>query len=114
MLEGPFGIGELDEVELDVLTRGDVAEAARVPLRDVGERPELIAREHALRDLHADHVQVVLPLAVEPAHQAECPPLVRPEPPVFECVERLDELVEIGLRGKRQTRPSQRPHVIRG
>ena len=34
---------QLDEMELDVLARRDVAEAARVPLADVGQRLELIA-----------------------------------------------------------------------
>ena len=113
-LEGSFGIGELDEMELDVLPRGDVAETARVALGDLRQRVELIAAQHALRDLHADHVQVVLPLAVKAAHQAECPPLVGAQLSAFKRVQRLDELVEVGLRGKRQTRSSQRPHVIRG
>ena len=114
MLEGALGIVQLHEVKLDVLARGDVAETARVPLGDIGQCPELIPGEHALRNLHADHVQVFLPLAVQAAYQTEGPPLIGSELSAFECAERLDELVEIGLRRKRQSRPSQRPHVIRG
>src|SRR5262249_61880318 len=41
---------QLDEVELDVLPRGDVAEAARVALADVGQRVQLLAGDHALPD----------------------------------------------------------------
>ena len=62
---------QLDEMELDVLARGDVAEAARVPLADVGQRLELIRAQHALRNLHAQHLRVLgLPLAVGAADRA--------------------------------------------
>ena len=54
---------QLHEVELDVLPGRDVAEAARVPLADVGERVELLGGQDALRDLDAQHLRVRRPAA---------------------------------------------------
>ena len=41
---------QLDEVQLDVLARRDVPEAARVLVGHLGERPELRAADDALWD----------------------------------------------------------------
>ena len=68
---------QLDEMKLDVLPRRDVAEVPRVLLADLGQREELLAREHALRHLHAQHLRVRrLPLSVGAAHEAKRAPLV--------------------------------------
>ena len=79
----------------------------RVPLADVGERDELIAREHALRNLDAQHLRVVgLTLPVGAAHETERAPLVRRHLAALVSLERGDELVDVGLAGKRQPRAS--------
>ena len=44
-----------------------------LPVRE-GERVELRGGEDALRDLHAKHLHVGLPLAVGAAHETEPPP----------------------------------------
>ena len=68
---------QLDEMKLDVLPRRDVAEPAREPLADFGQRLELRRGEDALRNLDAQHLHVAgLPLAVGAAHETEHPPLV--------------------------------------
>ena len=88
-------------MKLDVLSRRDVAEAARVPRAHVGQRLELIGAQHALRDLHAQHLRVRrLPLAVGAAHQAEGAPLVRRELPALVALERRHEFVDVGLAGE--------------
>ena len=79
---------QLDEVELEVLPRGDVAEPARVPLGHVGQGVELIRVEHALRNLDAQHLEVRgLTLAVGAAHQAERAPLVRADLAALETIQ---------------------------
>ncbi len=99
---------ELQEVELDVLPRRDVPEAARVALGDVRERLELRPVEDALRDLDPQHLRVArLPLAVRPAHQAEGPPLVGRQLAALVGVERADELVDLGLVRERQPRAAE-------
>ena len=69
---------QLDEVELDVLPRGDVPEAARVALGDVGQRRRICsAASDPLRNLDAQHLRVAgLPLTVGAAHEPEGAPLV--------------------------------------
>ena len=63
---------ELDEVELHVLARGEVAPAARVRLGDVGERLELLGRDATVRHLDAQHlVAAALALAVDAVIQSE-------------------------------------------
>ncbi|MGY4484948.1 hypothetical protein ACVWWR_004139 [Bradyrhizobium sp. LM3.2] len=52
--------GELDPVELDVLPRGEMAVAAVVFARDMGERPQLVRRQRPVRDRDAEHVGVQL------------------------------------------------------
>ena len=104
-----FHVVQLHEVELDVLPGRDVAEPARVPLADVGEHPELVAREHALRDLHAQHLRVAgLALAVRPPHQPEGPPLVGRQLAALVPLERRDELVDVGHAGEGQPRAAVR------
>ena len=70
-------IGQLDVVELDRLARGDVADfARRVPVRDVANDVELLGRHGAMGDLDADHLGVVLPLAVDTVLETEGPEVV--------------------------------------
>ncbi len=106
---------ELHEVELHVLPRRQVAEAARVLIGDVGERPQLQTVEDPLRDLGAQHLGVLLlPLAVGPADEAEGAPLGRADLAALEAVERRDELVDIGLVRERESRASERPGIVDG
>ena len=59
-------------VDLDVLARGDVALVERrVLLDDVREGLELLGRDAAHRQLHADHLHVGLALAVDALLEAE-------------------------------------------
>jgi hypothetical protein len=52
--------GELDPVELDVLPRGEMAVAAVVFARDMGERPQLVRCQRAIGNRDAEHVGVQL------------------------------------------------------
>src|SRR5262245_35285653 len=68
---------QLHEVKLDVLTRGDVSEATRILLTDIGERIELRLVEDPLRNLDAQHLNVAgLPLAVRAADEPERAPAI--------------------------------------
>ena len=100
-----FGVVKLDEMKLHVLPRGDVTETARVSLADVGQRLELLARQNALRNLHAQHLRVLgLPLTVGAAHEPERAPLIGRHLTPFVALERRHELVDVGLAGKGQPR----------
>ena len=89
---------QLHEMELDVLPRRDVAEAARVPLRHVGERVELLGgRACPAGSSRAASGVVGLPLAVGAAHEAERAPVVGRDLAALEPLERRDELVDVAL-----------------
>ena len=60
---------ELDPVELQVLARGEVAVAAVVRARDVGELAQLARRQRAVGDGDAQHVGVEL--QIEAVHQPQ-------------------------------------------
>src|SRR5688572_20927480 len=66
-----FDVLHVHEVELHVLPRRDVPEAARPPVADVGESEQALLVESAERDLHAEHLRALLPLSVDAPHQAE-------------------------------------------
>ena len=94
---------ELHEVELHVLARGDVAEAAGPALGDVGQRPELRDVQRSLGNLDPDHLRVAgLALPVGPADEAEGAPLVGGQLAALVPVEGGHELVDVGLVGERQ------------
>ena len=110
---GGLDVVQLHEMELHVLPRGDVPEAARVAFRHVRECLQLLARQHALRDLDAQHLRIVrLPLTVGPAHEPELPPLVGRELPALVAFERLHELVDFGVVRKREPRTAERFRII--
>ena len=97
---------QLDEVELDILTRRDMSEPARIAVGDIRQRFELVARNCTLRNLHTQHLRVVgLPLSVRAAHEPELPPLVGRHLATLVALERGDELVDVGAAGERQSRP---------
>ena len=60
---------ELDPVELDVLARGEMAVAAVVGARDVGEHAQLARRQRAVGNGDAQHVGVEL--QIEAVHQPQ-------------------------------------------
>ena len=62
-------IDELRPIVLDVLTRGEMAVAAVVGLRDVGERLHLARRQRSVGNGHTQHVGVEL--QVDAVHQAQ-------------------------------------------
>ena len=98
-----LGVVELDEVQLNVLSRGDVPEAARVALRDVSKGVELLADQDPLRNLDSQHLRIAgLPLAVRAAEQPEGAPLVWTDVPAFEPCEQRDELVDVRFTGERE------------
>ena len=102
-------------MELDVLSCGDVAEAARESLAHFGERLELRSGEHALRNLDAQHLHVSgLPLAVRAADETEHAPLIRGQLAAFEFLERGDKLVDVGLARERKARPPERLGIVYG
>src|SRR5207244_3437738 len=65
-----------DPVDLDVLARRHVADAAPVAVGDLGHGLHLLGREHAARDLDALHVARVVELVVEAVGEADRAPLV--------------------------------------
>ncbi len=86
---------------------------ARIPFADLGERVELLARDHALRDLHAQHrASYDLALSVGAAEQAERPPLVRRHLAPLVLLQHDDELVDIGFVGERQPRAPVSVHRL--
>ena len=105
---------ERHEVELQVLPRRDVAVAARPALGHVGEDARLVGVHQALRDLDADHLDAVLPLAVGAAQQAERAPLVGTELALLELLERLDELVDVALRGEGEAGAAEGLGIVDG
>ena len=60
---------ELDPVELDVLPRGEVAVAAIVAARDMGEHAHLLGRQRAVGDGDAQHIGVKL--QIDAVHQPQ-------------------------------------------
>ena len=103
-----FGVLQQDEVELDVLPRRDVAEPARVLRAGVGEGAHLRAGHDPLRNLDPHHLDVVLPLAVGAAHQAELPPRFGGQLAALVLFELVDELVDVALVRERQARTPER------
>ena len=62
--------GELDPVELDVLPRGEMAVAAVVAARNMGQPAQLLRRQRAVGDRDAEHVGVQLQIdaVLQPQH----------------------------------------------
>ena len=77
-----------------------MALAAAVDLGDIGERLELRRGDEAAGELGADHHHAVLALAVDAVEQAEALPLVGGYLAALECLEPLDEQVDVGLAGE--------------
>ena len=96
-------VGQLHEVKLQVLPRGDVPEPARIALGHVGQRVNLRDVHQTLRDLDANHLHVRLPLPVGAAQQAERAPLIRAELAALERFELGDELVNLRRIRKRES-----------
>ena len=66
------GVVQVDEVELEVLARGDVAAVeAGVLLGDLGQGVHLVRGHAAVGQLDAHHLVVFLALAVDAAREAE-------------------------------------------
>jgi hypothetical protein len=104
----------LHEVELHVLPRRDVAEAARPGVGGVGEGGELGRVQDPLRDLDPDHLDDVLALAVVSAHQPVAAPLVGSQLATLELVERGRELVDLGFVREREPRAAQGLRIVDG
>ncbi len=64
------GFFELNEVELDVLTRGDVADAVCVLLGQIRQADHLFRGQDAERNLDSQHLDAALALPVNPVPQA--------------------------------------------
>src|SRR5207253_7302933 len=63
----------------------------------------------------SQHLEVsVLALRVGPAHESKRSPLVGRQLTALELLERLDELVDLGLVRERQLRPAQRLRIVDG
>ena len=75
MIHAGLGILELDEMHLDVLAGRDVSEPARELLAAICDRAQRRGRQDALRDLDAEHLDVILALSVHASDQPECAPL---------------------------------------
>src|SRR4051812_17639287 len=89
---------ERDVVELEVLAGGDVALAQRrVVLGHVGERLHLLGRDAAEGELHADHLDVGLALAVDALLEPEADELLLGLLAGQEAVGAGVEVVELAL-----------------
>src|SRR5260221_13813209 len=100
-------------MKLHVLPCGDVAEAARVAVRHLGERLELRAREDALRHLHTEHLRILgLALSVCASHEAEGAPRIGADLAALELAEHRGELVDVGLLREAEPRPSVHPWIV--
>ena len=98
-------------MELHVLPGRDVRAAGGPPLGDLRQSDELLGRENALRDLAADHHRPVLPLTVDTVHQAERAPGVRRDLAALECLELVDESIQLRLVGEAEPRRTERTHA---
>ena len=95
------GVPQRDVVELDVLARGDVALVERrVLLHHVGEGLHLLRRDAAERQLHPDHLDVGLALAVDALLQAEADELVLGRVAGEELLGLVVEVVELALEDR--------------
>ena len=102
-------------MKLHVLPGRDVAEPARILLADLGHRVHLGRRQEPLGDLDAQHLCVFgLALPVGAANQPEHAPLIGRDFPALVLAEHSDELVDIGLFGKRQPRTAVSGLIIDG
>ena len=86
---------ELDPIILDVLPRGEMAIAAVIFARDVGEHAHLTAVERAVRDGHAQHVRVKL--QVQPVHQPQRLELVFGDLPGEAAFHLIAKLLDAGV-----------------
>ncbi len=93
-------IAELHEVELDVLSGGDVTEASRMALGHLRQRVELTRIQNSLRNLDPQHLNIALPLPIGAANQAKSAPLVGRQGARLELFERGDEFVDVCFAGK--------------
>ncbi len=104
---------QLDEVELDVLPRGDVTEAARILLADVGERDQLVGRQQALRDLDAKHLRVFrLTLPIGAAHETVGAPLIGSHLSPLIALDGADEFVDFRFARKGQARTPESLGIV--
>src|SRR5262245_2527056 len=102
-------------MELNVLPRGDVTETTRVALAHFSEREQLLSRQNALRDLHAEHLGILgLALSVGAAYEAIGAPCVGRDFATLELVEGRDELVNLRLACKRQARAPESFGIVNG
>ena len=100
-------------MKLDVLARGDVAEAARVALPDLGQREQLVGCQQTLRDLHPQHLRILgLALSVGSAHEPVGAPPVSRQLAALVPLERGDEFVDLGFVRERQSRAAERLLII--
>ena len=99
-------------MELHVLTGRDVSAAARPTLRHLGERDELFRREHALRDLGADHHRTVLALPVHSVDEAECTPRVGRNFAALERFQLLNESIQLAFVREAEPRRTERLWVV--
>ena len=106
---------EVDEVELNVLSGGDVAPAAGVRVGDVPHEIHLLGQRGAVRDLDPHHLVVAaLSLAVDAVVQAEDAEDVLVEVPGEVAGELVLELLDVGeLRWIDLALQHQRPSQIR-
>ena len=66
------GVGDRNEVELNVLARSDFGLVVlRIALHDIGDGPQLSRRDLSARQFDAHHVQPRLALSVDPVLQAK-------------------------------------------
>jgi len=90
---------ELHKVELNIFARREMSASRRVIIRNPSKHAQLIRLQYARRDLHAQHLEPRLPLAVRAVLQTEGPELVRGDLAALKLLDALLKTPNLRLDG---------------
>src|SRR6266403_2218304 len=90
---------ELHKVELNIFARGEMSASRRVIIRNPGKHAQMVRLQHARRDLHAQHLEPRLPLAICAVLQTEGPELLRGDLAALKLLDALFKALNLRLDG---------------
>src|SRR5882672_771572 len=90
---------ELHKVELNIFARREMSASRRVIIRNPSKHAQLIRLQYARRDLHAQHLEPRLPLAVRAVLQTEGPELFRGDLAALKLLDALFKTLNLRLDG---------------
>src|SRR5436309_13385368 len=96
---GAGHVFELHKVELNILARGEMSASRRVIIRNPSKYAQLLRLQHARRDLHAQHLEPRLSLAVGAVLQTEGPELLRGNLAALKLLDALLKTLNLRLDG---------------